>query len=320
MQGNAVGIGLAIGDETTCAAGTTAAGDWLVSQPSWVSVPGPAARVELLLAGDEAKAAGQEPLLRHPRRWRYVRGEATVGRELLAALLRTLHQCVPPARLAGMPVALALNHTVSAARAALLREAAAMAGWGEVRLVSELAALAALQPGPEARVAASEGSWLYQARFRCEAGCNLALTGWDTLPAAPGSAVPQPEVLAAGAARLAGAPAPTLDPNLGLQVGLVTGPEQVSPLQQGAGPGESLRALQPPDRSGMLVQLVAGPPNAPPRTCQLLAEAFLPGRTRRPGQPWLLHVALGADRAGHWAVRDEGGVTLAGDSFQIRLP
>lgn len=318
------GIGLAIGDAQAVVAGV-GADLWQYSEPALVCAASNTAHVELLLAGEEAKSAGLEPLLRTPRRWGYLPGEPAVATELLAALLTTLRQRVPPPLLArpGLAPALALPHTLGATAAAVVVRAAALAGWGEVRLVSELAALAAAQAAPagsQVVVRAGDRQWVHQATFRQASGELLELTGLQTLPGAGGA--PDPAALAAGAARLALAPAGRslrLGPAVKLQLGLA-GAGAVVPLGPLPPAGRLVRALCPPPDDGVHLQLLVGCQDEV-AACQPLAEAFLePQCAAERAQPWLLTVTLGEGLQGELEIRRPGGASPLRHALRIRLP
>lgn len=320
------GIGLAIGDQEAVVAGLNRDGrEWIVRMPSVVSAPSRAAGVELLLAGHEAAAAGMEPLLRAPRRWGYLPGEPEVARVLLAALLATMRQQGIPRETAGQPV-VALPHTVGATAADILAGAALDAGWGEVCLVSELAALAAfgLREG-ETRVSAFGGRWVHQAHFRTTRegrATRLALQRLEAaLAASPELPPPDAAALARGAAWISAAgPALHLGvaPEVPLMIGLIGSGDAFLPLLRVGETARVVRALAPPPADGVLLQVAAAAfVEGEARGYQVLAEGFLEPDV--PG-PWLL-IFQGLDGlSGEVAVQSPSGATVLQKRFRIRLP
>lgn len=320
------GIGLAIGDEVAVVAGRSPRrGEWQRSEPAVVAPPSDARRVEVLLAGREALAAGVDPLLDKPRRYGYVTGEAAVATQLFAALLGTLRQQVPPDLLAepSYPVVLARPHTVPAAVTDVLVEAAAAAGWGRVEVVSELTALAAnAASGGLRQVRCAAGEWVHEARFEDGDGL-LCLSALQSVRAQAGRGDLAPaETVAMGAARLAGPvgrPRAVLDPRLPLRIGMVAGQGRVMFLAPALRPGQFIRALRPPPAQGTRLRLVAGCQEEAP-ACQLLADLFLPAPRGRSDAPWLLSLAVGPDLSGSVSVTAPGLGEVAARPFRIHLP
>lgn len=346
------GIGLVIGDTVAVAAGLAPDGtEWRVAQPVAVCPPSGSATVELLLAGDEAEAAGVGSLLAAPRRWGYVTGSAAVAGDLLAALLSTVRQQVPPAWLErpSYPPVLVLSHRVTAAAAEVVAQAAMDAGWGRVRIVSELAALAALQltlaDEETVSVACEHGAWVDEATFAgvpAEGGYLLALTALtaqrgggsqpptelpgppDTeprsQPAPPSEAHlargtrPVEAQLARGGARLAACQERvtlTVAPGLPVMISLVADDGAAVVLGPAGEPARYMRALQPPHPDGSLIRLTAAG--------QVLFEAVVEPVPDAAG-PWLLQLDVAEGGRGDISVTAADGTTLVNRPFLIRLP
>lgn len=327
-----------IGDTVAVAAGLAPDGtEWRVAQPVAVCPPSGSATVELLLAGDEAEAAGVGSLLAAPRRWGYVTGSAAVAGDLLAALLSTVRQQVPPAWLErpSYPPVLVLSHRVTAAAAEVVAQAAMDAGWGRVRIVSELAALAALQltlaDEETVSVACEHGAWVDEATFAgvpAEGGYLLALTaltaqrgGGSQPPSGPPSEAqlargtpPVEAQLARGGARLAACQERvtlTVAPELPLMIGLVADDGAAVVLGPAGEPARYMRALQPPHPDGSLIRLTAAG--------QVLFEAVVEPIADDAG-PWLLQADVAEGGRGDISVTAADGTTLVNRPFLIRLP
>ncbi|MDB4897839.1 MAG: hypothetical protein JWN15_4101 [Firmicutes bacterium] len=341
------GIGLVIGDTAAVAAGLAPDGtEWSVAQPVAVCAPSSSATVELLLAGDEAKTAGLGPsLLAAPRRWGYVTGSPDVARDLLAALLSTVRQQVPPACLErpSYPPVLVLSHRVTAAAAEVVAQAAMDAGWGKVRIVSELAALAVLQAsltdGETVSVACVDGAWVQEATFAgrpTDGGYVLelaALTAQRGGVSPPPSEAPSPapteppnEVylarggapvetdLARGGARLAACQEQvtlSVAPEFPLMIELVADDGAVVVLGPAGEPARYVRALQVPDPDGSLIRLTA--------VGQILFEAVVEPVSDDAG-PWLLQADVAEGRRGEIRLTAADGTIVVNRPFLIRLP
>lgn len=328
------GIGLVIGDEYAVVLGTGSdLGEWAIREPAVVAPPSMSAQLELLLAGTEAVSAGTKPLYQHPRRRGYVPGDSLVARDLLAALFQTLRQEVPPANLAvaTSPPVVVLTHTASAVAADVVAQAAAQAGWGKVRIVSELAALAALEAvahhftGDEILVEAAERSWVHGAAFLPEASngkWSLHLRALRAHPAAesPSRATPPDElVLARGGACIAAhAIHFAVDEGLPLTWGLLGPDGRLLPLGLVRPESRLVRAFHPPGPDGALIHLAVGC-QAESAACQIVLRAFLDPIGTDPA-PWLLTVETGRSHEGEVRVATGDGTTVVHEPFRIRLP
>jgi hypothetical protein len=255
-----------------------------------------------------------------------------VATELLAALLATLRQQVPPASLErpARPPVLALAHTLSGRQAELVTRAAARAGWGEVRVVSELAALAALQAPPQAQakvaVSMAGDGLLHTGHFSVQTDAGLSLV-WERLESAraPGAAGPGPDDernVARGAARLAlGAPfaGVTLADALPAELALNRTEGAPISLVPAGRPGRLVRALCPPPPDGAMLELVACAGGKP---FQLVAQVPLEptGAPAQGGAPWLLTLTVISPLQGRLQVQTESGASVAEQAFSIRLP
>jgi hypothetical protein len=334
------GIGLVIGDTAAVAAGLAPDGtEWSVAQPVAVCAPSSSATVDLLLAGDEAKAAGLgssllvgdeaaaaglgPSLLVAPRRWGYVMGSADVARDLLAALLSTVRQQVSPACLErpSYPPVLVLSHRVTAAAAEVVAQAAMDAGWGKVRIVSELAALAALQlsfiDNETVSVACGHEAWVDEATFAgtqaAEGGYLLELAALSAGRRQEGGA-PGEADLARGGARLAACQEQvtlSVAPDLPLTIGLVVDDGAVVVLGPAGEPARYVRALQVPHPDGSLIRLTAAG--------QVLFEAVVEPVPDDAG-PWLLQADVAEGRRGELRVTAADGTIVVNRPFLIRLP
>ncbi|MDF2630860.1 MAG: hypothetical protein K0R39_4691 [Symbiobacteriaceae bacterium] len=331
MVSRTQGIGLAIGDDFAVAVGFGGEEGWEVAEPAVVCPPSPGSPVELLLAGREAQAAGQAPLLQSPRRWGYIPGEPAVAKELLTALLMTLHQQILPDLLAqpAFPVVIALSHTLPATVASVMAEAAKAAGWGEVRIVSELAAMAGLHftPGEPGmvQVDVADRRWRHEGSFQVmlDAGTHrLILESLRSERSQETEPPPSAHHLARGAARLSAlGPALRLErgQSLPLVLGIALPSGEVLSVGEAAGGEKLVRALTLPDPEGALLRLAVGcQPEA--GACQIAGEVIMePDPTDADG-PWLLTAQLGAAGLGQAELHRPDGTSVWRQPIEVRLP